>query len=131
MPILNVKVAAARSDRLTEEISKTLIDLTSGVLGKQREVIAIAISYVDPRDWVVGGSSLAAQGKSSFALDIKVTDETNSKAEKARYVREVFDAFARLLPNLHDVSYVHVDDVRATAYGYAGRTQEFRFQHPG
>ena len=30
---------------------------------------------------------------------------------------------------LHECSYVHVIDARAAAYGYGGRTQEYRHQH--
>ena len=85
---------------------------------------------MDPADWVVGGATLAAQGKGSVYFDIKVTDETNTKAEKAQYIREAFDAFAALLGNLHEESYIYVQDVRAAAYGYGGLTQEYRYQHP-
>ena len=129
MPILNVKVGTARSDELTLQIAGSLLDLTGRLLGKKREVTSIAVEYVDPRDWIVGGRSLAEQGKSSFFLDIRITDETNTKAEKAEYIRAVFAEFARLLPALHEESYIHVHDVRAAAYGYGGLTQEFRFQH--
>ena len=130
MPILNVKISGTRSDELSREISRTLVEITSRVLGKNPTLTAVAISYVDPNDWIVGGRSLAEQGKSSFFLEIKVVDETNTKDQKSAYVREIFEAFARLLPDLHQESYVHVDDVRPTAYGYGGRTQEFRYQHP-
>jgi 4-oxalocrotonate tautomerase len=129
MPILNVKVAAARSPELTQRIAGTLIELTSRVLGKAPELTAIAIDYVNPEDWIVGGRSLASQGKTSVYFDIRITDETNTKAEKARYIREAFDAFARIFPDLHEESYIHVFDVRAAAYGYGGRTQEYRYQH--
>jgi 4-oxalocrotonate tautomerase len=130
MPILNVKVSAPRSDELTGKIASTLAELTTSILGKQPEVLAIAIDYVDPRDWIVGGRSLAEQGKTSFYFDIKLTDETNTKDEKARYIQEAYQAFSRLLPNLHEESYIYLEDVRAAAYGYGGRTQEYRFQHP-
>jgi 4-oxalocrotonate tautomerase len=130
MPILNVKVAAPRSEQLTRQIADSLLELTSRVLGKKPELTAIAVSYVDPRDWIVGGRSLAEQGKSSFYFDIKITDEANTKAEKAQYIREAFAAFARLLPALHEESYIYIEDVRAAAYGYGGRTQEFRYHHP-
>nr|WP_314545428.1 4-oxalocrotonate tautomerase family protein [uncultured Massilia sp.] len=131
MPILNVKVSAAPSPELTDNIAELLLDLTTRILGKKREVTAIAIDYVDPRHWIVGGASLAAQGKRSFYFDIKITDETNTKDEKARYIREAFDGFARLLGDLHDESYIYVQDVRAASYGYGGQTQEYRYQHPG
>jgi len=130
MPILNVKVSAHRTAELSERITETLLELTSRVLGKRRDLTAVVIDYVDPGDWFVGGKSLAELKKASFYFDVKVVDETNTKAEKARYVAEAFEAFARLLGELHPESYVYVQDVRASAYGYGGKTQEFRHQHP-
>jgi 4-oxalocrotonate tautomerase len=131
MPILNVKVSAARSAQMSKEIAGILLELTTRILGKKPDVTAIAIDYVDPDDWIVGGRSLREQGKSSFYFDIKITDETNTKAEKAEYIAEVFAAFERLLGNLHAESYIYVQDVRAGSYGYGGKTQEYRYHHPG
>ena len=127
MPILNVKVSAQPSAALTRDIGELLLDLTARILRKPRELTAIAIDYVDPEHWLVGGVPLSAQGKRSFYFDIKVTDETNTKDEKARYIRAAFDGFARLLGDLHEESYIHVHDVRAAAYGYGGHTQEYRY----
>jgi len=128
MPILNVKISAKKSPEMTRAIADVLLDLTTRILHKKREVTSIAIDYVDPADWIVGGRSLAEQGRSSIYFDIKITDETNTKDEKAEYIREAFDAFARLLGDLHEESYVYVQDVRAAAYGYGGKTQEHRYQ---
>ena len=130
MPVLNVKVSARKSAELTQSISAMLLELTARILNKKAEVTSIAIDYIDPDDWIVGGRSLSEQGKCSIYFDIKITDETNTKAEKAQYIRETFAAFSKLLGNLHEVSYIYVEDVRATAYGYGGRTQEHRYHHP-
>jgi 4-oxalocrotonate tautomerase len=129
MPILNVKVSAQRSGPMTASISKVLLELTSRILHKDPEVTSIAIEYIHPEDWIVAGKSLVDHGKSSFYLDIKVTDETNTKAEKAQYIREAFEAFSGLLGDVHHESYIYVHDVRATAYGYGGLTQEYRYHH--
>jgi 4-oxalocrotonate tautomerase len=107
------------------------MELTTRILHKKAEVTSIAIDYIHPDDWFVAGRPLSEQNKRSFYFDIKVTDETNTRAEKAQYIREAFAAFERLLGNLHEESYIHVEDVRAGAYGYGGMTQEFRFHHPG
>lgn len=131
MPVLNVKVSASRSQELTQAIAGSLLELTARILGKKREVTAITIDYVSPDDWIVGGKSLSELGQRSFYFDIKVTDETNTKEEKARFIQEAFAAFERLLGDLHEESYIHVEDVRAAAYGFGGRTQEWRFQHGG
>lgn len=129
MPILNVKVSGKKSVETTKQIAELLIELTTRVLKKKRELIAIAIEYVEKDCWVVGGTLLSEQNKNSFYFDIKVTDETNTKDEKAQYIKEAFEGFERILGNLHEESYVYVADVRATAYGYGGKTQEYRYQN--
>ena len=81
--------------------------------------------YNDPRS--VAGKSLAQQGKSSLYFGIKITDEANIKTEKAQYIMEAFEALAQLLRKLHEQSYIYMQDVIATTYGYGGRTQEHRY----
>ena len=104
MPILNVKVSAHRTPELSHRITEALLELTSRVLGKRRDLTAVVITYVDPRDWAIAGQSLAELGKASFYFDVKVVDETNTKAEKARYVAEAFEVFEGLLGDLHPES---------------------------
>ncbi len=129
MPIINVKVSAEKSLELTTQISELLLDLTTRILKKKREVTAIAIDYVTHDSWVVGGHLLSEQNKNSFYFDIKITDETNTKDEKALYIKEAFAGFERILGNLHAESYIHVEDVKAASYGYGGYTQEYRYHH--
>jgi len=127
MPILNVKVSQPASPALTRAISETLLELTTRVLRKKRDLTAIVIDYVPPENWIVGGATLAAQAKNSFYFDIKVVDGTNTKDEKAQYIAECFAAFDKLLGPLHEESCIYVQDVRAEAYGFGGRTQEYRY----
>ncbi|HYD99567.1 MAG TPA: tautomerase family protein [Alphaproteobacteria bacterium] len=127
MPILNVKLAATRSAGLSERIAAGLVAITAEILRKRPEITAVAIDYVDPEDWIVGGRSLAAQGRSSFWLDIKVVDGTNTKDEKAAYIARVFAFMAEALGPLHPESYALVHEVPADAYGYGGLTQEHRY----
>ena len=127
MPILNVKVSGTKSAEMTKQITDLLLDITTRILKKKKEVTAIAIDYVEKDCWIVGGKLLSEQNKNSFYFDIKVTDETNTKDEKAQYIKEAFEGFEKILGNLHEESYVYVTDVRATAYGYGGKTQEYRY----
>ncbi len=129
MPILNVKVSARKSPELVREISGLLLDLTTRILGKKREVTAIAIDFVDRDSWVVGGHLLSEQNKNSFYFDIKITDETNTKDEKARFIKEAFEGFERILGDLHEERYIYVQDVKTASYGYGGYTQEYRYHH--
>lgn len=128
MPILNVKVSGTKSAEMTKQITDLLLDITTRILKKKKEVTAIAIDYVEKDCWIVGGKLLSEQNKNSFYFDIKVTDETNTKDEKAQYIKEAFEGFEKILGNLHEESYVYIADVRATAYGFGGKTQEYRYQ---
>jgi 4-oxalocrotonate tautomerase len=129
MPIINVKVSGKKSAETTIKINKLLLDLTHKILGKKKEVTAIVIDYVDHDSWFVGGHLLSEQSKNSFYFDIKITDETNTKDEKAQYIKEAFEGFERILGNLHEESYIYVQDVMAASYGYGGKTQEYRYHH--
>ena len=127
MPILNLKVSANRSASLSRTLSEGLVEATARILRKKPEITAVAIEYVSPEDWIVGGKSLAEHGKASFWLDIKVVDGTNTKDEKALYLAEVFALMGRVLGDLHGESYVLVHEVPADAYGFGGLTQEHRY----
>jgi 4-oxalocrotonate tautomerase len=128
MPILNLKVSAAASPELSQTLANGLVEITARVLRKKPEVTAVAIDYTAPDHWIVGGKSLAQHGKASFWLDIKIVDGTNTKDEKAEYLREVFALMARSLgQELHDESYILVHEVLADAYGFGGLTQEHRY----
>lgn len=129
MPHIDIQLSGQADARLSREVSSQIARLTRDILHKQPELIAISIRYVPADAWWIDGRTLAETGHSSFYLGISITDETNTKAEKALYLEAVHQAMAGLLPRLHEVSYVHLIDARAAAYGYGGKTQEFRHQH--
>ncbi|MBP2238315.1 4-oxalocrotonate tautomerase [Sinorhizobium kostiense] len=127
MPIINVTVAAEPDSDLSARIARLVSELTRMHLRKDPFVTAVTISYVEPQHWFAGGSSIASQDTSSFWLDIKVVDGTNTKQELAAYIEAIFGGFETLLQKVHPESYVLVHEVPAAAYGYGGKTQEFRF----
>ncbi|MES2261852.1 MAG: 4-oxalocrotonate tautomerase [Pseudomonadota bacterium] len=126
MPILNVTLSTEPDAALSERVAGELLRLTGDILHKAPALTSIAIHYVPAAHWHVGGSSLARQQKNSFFLDIKITDETNTATEKAAYIAAVFARMREVIGELHEVSYVHIDDARAAAWGYGGLTQQYR-----
>jgi 4-oxalocrotonate tautomerase len=126
MPYLNVKLRASVTPETSSEIATVLTDLTAEVLRKKRELTAVAIEFVAADSWYIGGVHLD-QPSSTFFLEIKVTDGTNTKDEKSHYIKRVFDAMEGILGPLAPASYVVIHEVRADAWGYRGKTQEFRY----
>ena len=127
MPYLNVRIAKQGSVDLAEKIVAILMKHTSEVLGKNPDVTSIDINFVSPSLWYVGGESLATKNEITFYLEIKVTDGTNTKQEKAEYIQKVFADFESHLGPITPASYIVIHDVRADSWGFEGKTQEYRY----
>lgn len=127
MPYINAKISGQPSQAVADSVIDFLTKYTAEILGKKTEVISVALEFIPTQHWAIGGIGLAAQGVGSFYLDIKITEGTNSKNEKATYVQKVFSAFESVLGKLHPASYIVLHDVRADAWGFAGATQEYRY----
>ena len=126
MPLISVTYATDKPVSKAE-IAAEVTRLSSTILGKPPEVTALIGQRVEPDEWFAGGRSLVEAGLASFWLDIRVTEGTNTKDEKAKFLAETFKTMGRLLGPLHEESYAHVHEVRGDAYGYGGLTQERRY----
>lgn len=131
MPQLHIQVSGPQDPALAGRIAEVASALTASILGKAPEVTAISVSFLPAETWFVAGQSVAAQQRRAYYWQVSVTDETNTKDQKARYLDECHRAMDDLLGGVLEHSYIHVVDARAAAYGYGGRTQEARYQQAG
>lgn len=127
MPLLNVSLSGAPDDALASAVATRLSTLTRDILRKDPAVTAVKVAFLPAARWFTAGRALADKGTRSFALDVIVTDGTNTKDEKAAYLDAVFASMDQLLPDLDPESYILVREVKADAYGFGGRTQESRY----
>ncbi len=130
MPYLHLQISGAPDAALAQRAAAAATDLTARLLGKDPSLTAVVVDFVDPRHWFIAGRPLADGAVRSYHWMVSITDETNTKKEKAAYMAAVHQAMGELLGGVADHSYLHVADQRASAYGYGGRTQEHRYQHP-
>jgi 4-oxalocrotonate tautomerase len=128
MPLITVTYATSRErPSLKSEIAAAVSELTARILRKDPKVTAIIVKSAEAADWFAGGKSLAEQKLASYWLDIHVSEGTNTKDEKAAYLAAVFARMSELLGPLHEETYLHVDEVKADAYGFGGLSQERRY----
>jgi 4-oxalocrotonate tautomerase len=130
MPYLHIQISGARDDALAARTAEAAAELTAGILHKDRALTAVVVEFIEPAHWFVAGNALSASTARSYHWYVSITDETNTKADKARYIAAVHTAMIELLGTVAEHSYVQVADVRASAYGYGGKTQEYRYQQP-
>ncbi|MDD2686737.1 MAG: tautomerase family protein [Gallionella sp.] len=127
MPILNVKICGNPSAELSARVAVAMTGLTVEILKKKRELTAVAVEYISSSQWFIAAEALASQSVGTFYLDIKVTEGTNTKDEKALFVKRVFAAMEEMLGPLAQASYIVVHEVRGDAWGYQGQSQEYRY----
>jgi len=128
MPYIHIQVSGSADDALAERVAASASALTASLLHKDPALTAVVIDFVPAGQWFVAGKRLSAAPQRSYHWGVSITDETNTKAEKSAYIAAVHQAMDELLQGAAEHSYVHVLDARAAAYGYGGRTQEWRYQ---
>ena len=130
MPYIHIQISGPRDDALAGRAAEAAAELTSGILHKDRALTAVVVEFIETAHWFVAGEALANRGPRSYHWMVSITDETNTKREKALYLEAVHGTMRELLGGVAEHSYVHVADLRASAYGFGGLTQEHRYQHP-
>jgi 4-oxalocrotonate tautomerase len=129
MPYLHIQISGAADDALAARVAQQATSLTERLLGKNAAHTAVVIDFIEPQRWFIAGRALAAGAARSYHWMASITDETNTKREKADYLAAVHAAMRELLGEVAEHSYAHVADLRGSAYGFAGLTQEYRWQH--
>lgn len=129
MPGIFLSVSGDPNRELTRRIVPEITRLTCAILHKKPEQTMLMLQYVPHEEWFIANKSLAEHGKNSFRLEVTVSEDTNTKEEKAAYHKAAFAALSALIGNVHPHSNIHVMDCKATGYGYGGVTQEHRYQH--
>ncbi|AEV96991.1 4-oxalocrotonate tautomerase [Niastella koreensis] len=127
MPIINLKVSGQENPALAKELVKVISDVTKVVLNKKPEVTVVIVSFVPDNLWFVNSVSLAELKAKSFHLNIKISDSTNLKSDKAKYIDAIHGALTFLLGSIHPVSYTAIQEMKADAYGYEGLTIEHKY----
>ena len=126
MPVIHLKVSGETNPALAKELVTTISGLTKDILNKRPEVTVITVTFVPDDLWFVNSVSLAELKKKSFHLTIKISDSTNLKDDKSKYIEAVHHSLEKLLGDIHPVSYTAIQEMKADAYGYEGLTIEYK-----
>lgn len=106
-------------------LAAALTALIATRLRKQAELVTLRVEPLSPAQWSVGGAPLHAAQAGSH-LQVWVTAGTNTPAEMEDFIAAAHALLQRALGTLHPTSYVAVQELPATAWGYGGRTQDSR-----
>lgn len=127
MPIISLKVSGQENPALAKELAVIISDLTKKILNKKPEVTVVTVSFIPEDFWFINSESLSELKMKSFHLTIKISDSTNLKEDKAVYINAVHQELAAYLDPIHPVSYTAIEETKADAYGYDGKTIEYKW----
>ena len=127
MPIINLKISGNENPALAKEFVTEITRLTKDILNKKPELTVVCVSFIPDHLWFVNAVSLAELKTNSFHLEIKITESTNLKTDKSRYIAAVHDYLSALPGMIHPVSYTAINEMKADGYGYEGRTIEYQY----
>ena len=126
MPILTLKLSANAQLKDANALAQALMALSSHVLHKRADVTSVVLQRVADDEWWVGGMTV---NDVLVQLDIRITQGTNSEVEKAAFIAQAFDLLPQHLSDgqqMHATSYISVQELAATDWGYGGYTQQQR-----
>jgi 4-oxalocrotonate tautomerase len=123
MPVLQLKLTPPLPAERLQVLARRLTDLSTHHLGKRREVTAVIVEELWPGRWFVAGRN---PGQATALLEIRVTEGTNTAEEKGAFVQAAYEELWQQIGPLAEASYVIVQEVPATDWGYGGLTQADR-----
>ncbi|WP_205665078.1 tautomerase family protein [Caldimonas tepidiphila] len=116
----------AAADTLRNGIAGALSALIATRLRKRSDLVALRVEPVPAAQWTIGGTPLQDAAQAGAHLQVQVSAGTNTAAEMEAFVAEAFALLESRLGPLHPASYVVVQELPATAWGWGGRTQHGR-----
>jgi len=124
MPILTLKLSAHAQLKDACALARDLTRLGNEVLHNRADVTSVVFQRIAANDWWVGGE---ASDQVLMQLDMRITQGTNTEAEKTAFIAQAFDLLLQHSVDgqqLHATSYISVQELPASDWGYGGLTQQ-------
>jgi 4-oxalocrotonate tautomerase len=123
MPTLSLQLCPPQPPEVLRSLAQALTRITAHCLGKRPDVTAVMIDALPQGHWFIGGQT---PQRPTACLAVRITAGTNTSEEKAAFIREAHALLAEALGGqggLEEASYVVVQELPASDWGYGGRTQ--------
>lgn len=126
MPYISVQLSSPIDPMTADSLAQGITHILSNDLGKKEELTAVNITNSSSAQWYIGNRSLDTLHEQSAYVDIKISEGSNSKNEIKNAIAKLYELLNHELDNLSEVSYIALDEVDQTNWGYGGKTQHER-----
>lgn len=127
MPYINVQLSQQElSQDIATQLSEGISDIMADMLYKARHLVSVQIQYGPHQAWFSGGESINTQSCKTAVVQAFITQGTNTVEEKQQAIAALSELLKTCLGTQHEASYVLLQEVPATDWGYDGLTQDSR-----
>lgn len=126
MPFINIKLSHELPVKLQNQLAEGVTQIMKSTLGKKAELTATTITTTNTDQWFINSDRLADINENSAQVIARISENTNTEEEKARAIEQLYNLLDTLCGPISKISYIIIDEVPMTDWGYGGRTQEHR-----
>lgn len=124
MPFINVHLCQTQLKQETSsQVAQILTHLAETKLHKDGHVAAVTVKQFTPDECFINAKPVT---NNTFMVEIKVTHGTNTREDKAAFIKAAYTELSQLLGNVAKESYIIVTDVPGSDWGFGGLTQDVR-----
>lgn len=116
MTTFNIKISGKESNKTTSKIAKILKNLDAVYLGGNAASSLIVVEYIDRGNWVTKNTLLSDQNSSCLLMSVFVW-QVISPEQQAAFIKHTFAEFNNLFGDLHENSYISIQQYHASSYG--------------
>lgn len=122
MPFARLTLSPALEPATAQALAKELTDLIASGLSKHHELTSVLIETPGSVCWTIGANPQSAAAQ----LAVEVSAGTNTEEQKRAFVAHAMALLHRAIPSLSATTYVVIQEIPATDWGYGGLTQADR-----
>ncbi len=126
MPFININLSRELPEKIQSQLVEGVTQIMKSTLGKKAELTATTITTTKHDKWFIHCDQLANINENSAQVIARISENTNTEEEKARAIEQLYDLLDRLCGPISETSYIMLDEVPMTDWGYGGQTQENR-----
>lgn len=126
MPYITVRISKTVSTPQAQQLATGITNIMTDILHKQRSLVAVSIDSIPASQWFIASESVDEQQNTTAFVSALITAGTNTEAEKSHAIAALFDLLTDTLGVLAVASYIVLDCLPATNWGYSGKTQASR-----
>lgn len=126
MPIINIQLTASITENEATEIAQRSTRIMGEILEKDTSLTAVAITKIEKQHWFINNTSLSNNKTESALVNVKISQNSNSTAQKSAAISAFYSLLDEIAGPLDNTSYVALEELPITDWGYGGKTQAAR-----